>query len=207
MKLWYSPASPFARKCLITAHELGIDDQIELLDAAAHPITRDENIARSNPLAKVPTMLLEDGHVLFDSSVICSYLDDQHKGEKIIPENSQEEPMRRYNALVTQTIGDGMMEAAVLIRYEQGVRPPEKQWDAWIEGQFKKIETSLEYLEYWRAARLQDIHIGSIAVAAALGYLDFRQPQYDWRKDRPVLKQMFETFSKRKSMKATQPSG
>lgn len=206
MKLWYSPASPFVRKCMIAAHELGLIDQIELLDAAAHPINRDENIARSNPLAKVPTMLLDDGHVLFDSAVICAYLDSLHQGDKIIPPPAEEDPMRPYNALVTQAIGDGMMEAAVLIRYEQAIRPPEKQWDAWIQGQFKKIETALDYLEYWRAARLQDIHIGSISVASALGYLDFRQPQFDWRKDKPVLTQMYETFSKRNAMLATQPS-
>jgi len=207
MKLWYSPASPFARKCLILAHEAGIADQIELIDVAAHPINWNKDLAIQNPLAKIPAMTLADGHMLFDSRVICEYLDTRHEGEKLFPQNNDEEPMRKYNALVTQSTADGIMDAAVSIRYEQAVRPEDKQWDQWIEAQFRKIDSALDFLEHWRPARLQDIHIGSITVASALGYLDFRQPQHDWREGRPVLAQMYATFSKRTSMLESDPEG
>ena len=113
--------------------------------------------------------------------------------------------MERINALVTQSIGDGVMDAAVGIRYEQFLRPEEKQWDEWMEGQARKISQALDTLEMWRGAKIQEMHIGSISVAAALGYLDFRQPDLGWREGRPVLTQMLATFSKRTSMVESDP--
>lgn len=201
MKLWYAAASPYVRKVLMLAHETGIVDQLEIVDAASSPINPHEGLQKDNPLGKIPTLVLEDGQSIFDSRVICEYLDGLHQGDKMIPENGSD----RINALVTQSIGDGIMDAALGIRYEQALRPEEKQWDEWIDGQFGKISKSLDVLETWRGSRIQDMHIGSIAVAAALSYLDFRQPQYDWREGRPVLTQMLETFSKRTSMIETDP--
>ncbi len=201
MKLWYSPASPFVRKVLILAHEVGIADQLNIVDAASTAISPNMDLAKENPLGKIPTLVLDDGQSLFDSRVICEYIDGLHQGDKMIPADGAD----RMNALVTQSLGDGIMEAAVAIRYEQFLRPEEKQWDKWVEGQASKINQSLDVLESWRGARIQDIHIGSIAVAAALSYLDFRQPDNDWRSGRPVLTQMQETFSKRSSMKLTEP--
>ena len=201
MKLWYSPASPFVRKVLILAHEAGIADQIELVNAVQTPLDPNDDLAKDNPLGKIPSMVLEDGHTVFDSRVICEYLDGIHDGEKLIPASG----MERMDALVTQSIGDGIMDAAVGARYEQALRPEDKQWDKWIEGQFIKITQALDTLETWRGARLPEIHIGSISVAAALGYLDFRHGHFDWRKDRPVLTQMYETFSKRTSMLESDP--
>ncbi len=203
MKLWYSPASPFVRKVLMLAHETGIEDQLELIDAASTAIAPNADLGKDNPLGKIPTLVLEDGASIFDSSVICEYLDGLHDGEKMIPVSGDE----RINALVTQSLGDGVMEAAVAIRYEQFLRPEEKQWDKWIDGQFLKINQSLDVLESWRGARIQDVHIGSMAVASGLSYLDFRHSTFEWRKRRPVLTQMLETFSKRDSMVATDPAG
>ena len=97
------------------------------------------------------------------------------------------------------------MEAAVAIRYEQFLRPKEKQWDTWNDDQFVKIRQSLDVLETWRGARIQDIHVGTMSVASGLSYLDFRHGSFDWRKGRPVLTQMLETFSKRDSMLKTVP--
>lgn len=203
MKLWYSPASPFVRKVLILAHETGIIDQLELVDAASTAINPNPDLAKDNPLGKIPTLVLDEGISIFDSSVICEYLDGLHEGEKMIPESG----LDRVNALVTQSLGDGIMEAAVAIRYEQFLRPEEKQWDKWMDGQFLKISQSLDVLENWRGAKIPDIHIGSMAVVSGLSYLDFRHEGFDWRSGRPVLTQMLETFSKRDSMINTDPAG
>ncbi|MEO0328846.1 MAG: glutathione S-transferase N-terminal domain-containing protein [Pseudomonadota bacterium] len=203
MRLYYSSASPFVRKVLVLAHETGLIDQIEIVDVTQTPLNPSDDLAKDNPLGKIPTMVLADGHSLFDSRVICEYLDGLHAGEKMIPEAGIE----RMNVLVTQSIGDGIMDAAVAIRYEQALRPEEKQWQDWMDGQFKKIAQSLDTLEHWRGARIPEINLGTIAVAAALSYLDFRHTGFDWRTGRPVLTQMLETFSKRASMIKTDPAG
>jgi len=201
MKLWYAAASPFARKVLILAHETGVIETIEKVDAATAPTKPHEPLQAVNPLGKIPALELEDGRTLVDSRVICEHLDTLHDGDRMFPQGG----MERMDALTTQAMGDGLCDAAVGIRYEQFLRPEDKQWDAWAEGQFRKIGQTLDALEGWRGARLQDIHIGSIAVVAALAYLDFRQPEYDWREGRPLLSQMHATFSKRASMQQTKP--
>ena len=132
MKLWYSPASPFVRKVLIFAHETGLFDELELVDAATTAISPNTEVARDNPLGKIPTLVLDDGTSVFDSRVICEYLDGLHGGEKMIPEQGIE----RVNVLVAQSIGDGLMDAAVAVRYEQFLRPEEKQWDTWMMRSF-----------------------------------------------------------------------
>lgn len=196
MKLWYSPASPFVRKVLILAHETGLIDQIELVNVATTVINPDSDLAKANPIGKIPTLVTDDGLSIMDSRVICEYLDGLHGGDKMIPA----EGIERINILTTQAIGDGILEAAVGVRYETFLRPEEKQWDQWVDGQMLKVGQALDSLETWRGAKLQDIHLGSITIASALGYLDFRQPDYDWRSGRPVLTQMYETFSQRTSM-------
>ncbi len=201
MKLWYSPPSPFVRKVLMLAHETGLIDKIELVDVTNTALTPDVDLAKLNPLGKIPTLVLDDGHTLFDSRVISEYLDGVHDGEKLLPADG----MGRYNVLVCQAMGDGIMETAVAIRYEQALRPAEHQWDVWMDAQQKKIVQALDVLETWRAGRLQDMHLGSISVASALSYLDFRQPDFNWREGRPVLTQMLATFSERESMKKTKP--
>ena len=199
MKLWYSPPSPYVRKVLMLAHETGLIEQIELRKVTTTVLDPDGDLAKTNPLNKIPTLELDDGHVLFDSRVISEYLDGLHNGPKMLPA----EGMDRYNVLVCQAMGDGIMDVAVPIRYEQALRPQEYQWDVWLNAQQKKIVQTLDVLETWRHGRLQDIHVGSISVASALAYLDFRQPDFDWRDGRPVLTQMLATFSERESMKQT----
>ena len=200
MKLWYSPASPFVRKVLVMAHETGLIEELELNLVASTAIQPDPELSKVNPLTKIPTLELEDGSTIFDSTVICEYLDTLHDGQKMIPDDET-----RWNTLVTQSIGNGIMEAAVGVRYEQALRPQEHQWDVWMNGQFAKIDKALDVLETWRGARIQDMHIGSITVACALAYLDFRHGDRDWREGRPVLTQMLETFSRRTSMLQTRP--
>ena len=201
MKLWYSPPSPFVRKVLMLAYETEQIDKLELVDVTNTALAPDAELAKLNPLGKIPTLILEDGHTLFDSRVICEYLDGLHDGPKMIPLSG----MERYNTLVCQAMGDGIMETAVAIRYEEALRPEEFQWDVWMKAQQTKIVQALDVLETWRAGRIQDVHMGSISVASALSYLDFRQPDFDWRDGRPVLTQMLATFSERESMKNTKP--
>ncbi len=201
MKLWYSPASPFVRKVLMLAHETGLIDQMDLVDAATTALNPNHDLAKDNPLGKIPTLVTDEGVSIFDSRVISEYLDGLHDGPKMIPLEGED----RFNVLVAQSIGDGIMEAAVAIRYEQALRPEEKQFEDWINGQFLKITQALDVAETWRGGRIQDIHVGSISIASALSYLDFRHGGFDWRERRPVLTQMLETFSQRKSMIETQP--
>ena len=142
MKLWYSPASPFVRKVLIMAHETGMINKLELVEAASTALNPNMDLMKDNPLGKIPTLVTDDGFSIFDSSVICEYLDGLHDGEKMIPLHGE----ARLNALVTQSIGNGIMDAAVAARYEQALRPEEKQFDEWIEGQFKKVFQALDVL-------------------------------------------------------------
>lgn len=200
MKLFYALASPFVRKCLVAAHELGLRDRIELVSAVPSPVNRDANVVAHNPLGKIPTLITADGVTLYDSRVICEFLDDLG-GRRLLPAAGP----RRWSVLVDQSLADGIMDAAVLGRYETFARPEALRWDAWLTGQFAKVDSSLNEFER-RAAALGDrIDVGTIALGAALGYLDFRYASLAWRDRHPLLAQWFETFAARDSMKATNP--
>lgn len=202
MKLWYSPASPFVRKCMIVAHERDIADQIELLEAAANVVNPDKRIVQSNPTGKIPTMVLDDGSVLFDSRVICAYLDSIHDGKKLMPRSG----VKRFEIMTLEALGDGIMDAAVNNRYEMALRPAEFRWQAWSDGQMGKVNAALDQIEEkWLKSLGRVPNMGSIAVAAALGYLDFRYPDLDWRKGRKGLARWFKRFSQRPSFEASRP--
>lgn len=201
MKMFFSASSPFVRKVAVTAAELGLT--IEHLPSAAHPISRDARIVAQNPLGQVPTLIAEDGTVLYDSAVICEYLDASAGGGRIVPAVGP----ARWQALVEQTLGDGLLNAAILIRYELTARPEEKRWSGWQEGQMAKIHSALDALEA-RAAALEDrVDIGTITIGCALGYLDFRFGDMGWREGRPALAAWQERFDARPSMQATRPAG
>ncbi|MGB7336788.1 MAG: glutathione S-transferase [Salaquimonas sp.] len=202
MKLWYSPASPFVRKCLIVAHERDLASQIELQDAAANVVKPDARIVASNPTGKIPTMVLDDGRVLFDSRVICDYLDSIHDGKKLTPRSGP----KRYEVMTLEALGDGIMDAAVNNRYETALRPAEYQWKAWSDGQMGKVNAALDQIEEkWLKSLGRVPNMGSIAVAAALGYLEFRYPDLKWRKNRKGLSRWFKRFSERPSFQASKP--
>lgn len=200
LKLYYSDTSPFVRKCLVCAHEAGVRGRIELVPAAAHPVNRDRGLVARNPLGKVPTLITEDGTVLYDSRVICEYLDAQGGGG-LLPAAGP----RRWGVLVDQALADGLMDAAVLTRYEIAARPDVLRWNDWVTGQLDKVTSGLADLER-RAADLADrVDLGSIALACALGYLDFRFASLGWRARYPAAADWFEPFSRRESMLATRP--
>ncbi|MCB1416892.1 MAG: glutathione S-transferase [Nitratireductor sp.] len=202
MKLWYSPASPFVRKCLIVAHERDLTDRIEIMDANANVVDPDMRIVQSNPAGKIPTMVLDDGQVLFDSRVICAWLDTLHDGKKLMPRSGA----KRFEVMTLEALGDAIMDAAVSNRYETALRPPEYQWKAWSDGQMGKVKASLDQLEkQWIRSLGRNPNMGSIAVAAALGYLDFRYPDLNWRRGRPKLTRWFKRFGERPSFMETEP--
>lgn len=201
MRMRINPASPFARKVRIVARETGTIGRIEEIDTAVSPVTPNPDLAAANPLVKIPALVLDDGSTLYDSRVIAEYL-DALGGGGLFPATGTE----RWQALRLQALCDGILDAAVLTRYETAVRPQPLQWSEWIAGQRRKIEGGLDALEAEHAQWGERFGIGQIGAACVLGYLDFRFPDIDWRASRPGLKRWFERVSERKSVRDTMPS-
>src|SRR5580658_1191296 len=142
MRLRYSPPSPFVRKVVVVAYETGLSERIECVPTSVAPTKLNEEVARENPLVKVPALTTDEGLVLYDSPVICEYLDTLHAGPKLFPAAGK----ARWVALRQQALGDGVLEAAILGRYET-VRPKEYQWPDWIDAQLRKVRGALGALE------------------------------------------------------------
>ncbi|MBN8942299.1 MAG: glutathione S-transferase [Rhizobiales bacterium] len=200
MKIYFSPASPFVRKCMVVAHELGLTQRIEKLASAAGPVVRDANIRADNPLGQVPTFFTDDGEALYDSRVICEYLDAEGGGTMFGA------GQQRWTLLTEQAMGDGLLGAALLIRYERVARPKELYWADWEKGQMGKITDALDRMEKLAPELGGRVDIGTITFGCGLGYLDFRFPDYDWRADHPETAAWYAAFSTRPSMQATQPT-
>ena len=202
MKLFHAAPSPFVRKVAITAIELGIADRIERIDAATTPMAPDAELAVINPLAKLPALITDDGEALYDSSVICEYLATEHGGGAMLPPSGT----TRWTALRLQSLADGMLDASVLRRYEVAMRPEEHRSKEWDDGQRLKVARSLRWLDREAATLGETPTLGTIAVACALGYLDFRFADEDWRSDHPHLARWHETnWAARPSFTATKP--
>lgn len=199
MKIYYSPASPYVRKCLVVAHELGLAEQIELLPSNANPVKRDQIIINDNPLGQVPTFFTEEGQVLYDSRVICEYLNARGKGDLLPAEGAA-----RWSVLTQQSLADGMLAACLIARYEDVARPEPLRWADWRAAQLDKCTTGLAWMEA-HIDQLQTIDLGTISLACLLGYLDFRFPDVDWRATAPKTAQWFAQMSERPSFKATFP--
>lgn len=201
MQLFYATTSAYVRKVMVTAHCLGLTHEIALLDSAAHPIERDERIAIVNPLAKVPALRTEDGLCLYDSRVICEYLNARVQGDLIPPHGDA-----RWLSLSCQALGDGLIDAALLARYEFSARPAEKQWQGWADGQLKKVSAALREIERQVASfSSQPNDLGLIAIGCALGYLDFRFEVFNWRADHPQTAAWFAVFDAHPAMASTRP--
>jgi glutathione S-transferase len=202
LKLFYSPTSPFVRKCLVSAQELGLRERLELVPAAAHPVNRDPTVVALNPLGKIPTLVTDDGAVLYDSRVICEYLSALGDGHLMPPRGPS-----RWSVLADQALADGIMDAAVLARYETALRPESRRWNDWLAGQLEKVTSGLVEIERRDRHLVDRVDIGTIALGCALGYLDFRFASLGWHDKYPRTARWFEEFAQRDSMMATRPTG
>ncbi|MFZ0550040.1 MAG: glutathione S-transferase [Steroidobacteraceae bacterium] len=199
MQLYFNPASPYVRKVCVTAHELGLSGKINHTPIVLSPVSPHDGVRARNPIGKIPTLILDDGTALYDSPVICEYLDGLAGGNRIFPAAGA----ARWTALRRQAIADGIMDAAVLTRYEDTVRPKELRWQNWVDGQLLKIRTALDALDH---ESLDDaFDIGAISVACALGYLDFRYASEGWRTNRPRLTAWAAAVGERPSLATTIP--
>jgi len=194
MKLYSSPSSPFARKCRIVAHELGLLLDIENVS----PIGNAE-LRTHNPLGKVPALIDDDGVAVYDSRVICEVLNHRALG-RFFPSGDLQ------RALTLQALADGISDSAVARIFESR-RPEAFQHGATISRYMLAITTGLDVLEGRCEAFAADPTIGEIAAACALGYLDLRYADLDWRGTHSALAHWFESFATRPSMQATIPEG
>jgi glutathione S-transferase len=196
LKLLYQTHSPYARKALVFAHEAGLAESIEVVHHETSPLQRNEEVFAANPLGKVPVLLRPGLPAIFDSDVICAYLDTLHTGRKLIPVEGE----ARWRALQVQSVAQGLSDAGIAIRWETQRRPKELRYPALRDGYVEKLLASYDWLE--RDFDTEgDIHIGHIALATALSWLEFRElPTF---RHRPRLTRWFDRFSDRGSMLAT----
>lgn len=201
MKLYWSSRSPFVRKVMIAAHELGLAQRLEPIPAVVALAQPNDAVMAVNPLNKIPTLILDDGGALFDSTVICEYLDALSGAPRLFPRD----PAERWPALRWHALGNGMLDALILWRGER-MRPDAQRSDEVLAAFAKKLAASLALLEGEAAALgAAPVAIGAIGVAAALGYLDFRFADLAWRSGRPLLAAWYDGFAQRPSMRATEP--
>ncbi len=199
MKLRHNAGSPFVRKVMVVAHEHGLADRIELIATTVAPTQVNDSLAPENPLMKVPTLVTEDGQALFDSPVICEYLDSLASGRKLFPEAGS----ARWTALRQQALGDGILDALILCRYEVAARPEDKRFAGWTDAQLRKAHGGLAALEREDLAGPRTI--GHVTIGCMLGYLDFRFPEDGWRRRHPRLAAWYQAAATLPSMRATQP--
>jgi glutathione S-transferase len=200
MKLHWSPRSPFVRKVMIVAHELGLTDRLQTVRTVVGGTTPHLELMRENPLGKIPTLVLEDGTTIYDSPVVCEYLDTLHAGPRLFPDWPD-----RLVAMRRLALGDGLLDIALAWLGER-FRPPEKQsephmalWQAKIRSCVDALETEADALA---ASRFT---IGHIAIGIALSYLDFRFQDLSWRDGHPRLAAWHATFDARPSVLANPP--
>jgi glutathione S-transferase len=188
MILRSSPPSPFGRKVKLALGILGLEHDVTI--EKADPTDAGDTLRQQNPLGKIPTLILEDGTVLYDSPVILEYLDQRAGGGRIIPT----EPKARMAALTLQALCDGILDAGILLVYEGRWRPAEKHEEKWIEHQRGKVARSLAMLEA-SPPKLDAIpNVGQITLACALGYGDLRF-EGKWREQHPKLVKWLDAFA------------
>lgn len=200
MKLHYSPRSPYVRKVMACAIELGIADRLEKVRSPVAMTEPNLALMRDNPLGRLPTLVTDEGMALFDSAVICEYLDGL-AGSKLFPPIGP----ARIQALRWHALGDGMLDTCILWRNERD-KPAARQTPEWLGNFELKIRNALDFLE-GEVAELEKapVGIGHVAIGCALGYLDFRFQEIRWRQQRPRITAWFTKVSERPSMKDTLP--
>lgn len=199
MRLYSSSTSPYVRKVLVTLHETGQFGDIEEIPASGTPLAPVDKLPAANPLGKVPALERPDGPALYDSRVICQFL-NARAGAALY------NPARYFDILTIEATADGMLDAALLMVYEARLRPADKQFPDFVEGQWRKVDQALDALNTrWISHLLGPLDAGQIAVGCALGYLDLRHDARNWRQGRDGLSEWYKRFSARDSMVATAP--
>lgn len=198
MQLHWSPKSPYVRKVLIAAHELGVVEQLELVRSVAAMLKPNPALMEVNPLSKIPALVLDDGSTLWDSVVICDYLNTRAGGSLFPTEGDA-----RWQALRWHALGDGMLDALILWRNEREREVPLLHLMSAFE---LKINAALALLDAETAALSRSAFgIGHLTLVCALGYLDYRFASHEWRARAPRLAVWFKTMQQRDSVKATEP--
>jgi len=201
MKLLYQTHSPYARKALVFAHEAGIAERIEVVHHETSPTRRNEHVFAENPLGKVPVLVRPGRPSIFDSDVICAYLDTLHDGRRLIPPEGE----ARWRALRVQAVAQGLADAGIAVRWETVRRPEELRYPPLRDGYTQKLIASYDWVER-ELDIASPIHVGHIALATTLSWLEFRElPTF--REKRPRLVAWFDEFEARPSMRATPLSG
>ena len=199
MKLYYSSTSPFVRKVNVLAIETGLDKKIEWVKT--NPWQAEDKLTAENPLSKIPTLITDDEKVIYDSRVICEYLDSLHDGDKMIPLEAD----ARWQVLRLQALADGILEAGIL-RFLERKRSAEQQSEDFDKMQKESIERGLNCLESTVSDWGDNLDLGVLSIACTLGWLDFRFLDDNWRANRSKLTNWYEQFSKRSSMINTIPT-
>lgn len=200
MQLVYAPASPFVRKVRVLLHETGQQDDVELLPVKTAPTAVADEARAANPSGKIPSLIRPEGPAIYDSRVITRYL-DARAGAGLYPDS------RIWEVLTLEATADAIMDAAILVVYEARLRPPEHRSEDWIEAQWGKVEHAVKAVnDRWMSHLAGPLDMSQIAIACALGYLDFRHDARGWRKGNDALDDWYAVFSERESMMATIPS-
>jgi glutathione S-transferase len=201
MKLLYQTHSPFARKALVFAHEAGLAERIEVIHHETSPTRRNQAVFAENPLGKVPVLVRPGLPTLFDSDVICAYLDGLHEGRRLIPPEGES----RWRALREQALAQGLADAGIALRWETVRRPEALRHAPLRDGYVEKLLCAYDWLER-ELDVTAPIHVGHIALATCLSWLEFRElPSF--REGRPKLSGWLDEFQSRHSMRATPLSG
>ncbi len=207
MKLLYQTHSPYARKVLVAAHELGLADRLEVVHHETSPTWRNEEVFARNPLGKVPVLLLDDGRALFDSSLICEVLDGLGPRRLIPPDG-----WPRLFDLRLQALAQGLCDAGIAVRHETVRRPEPYRYSAMRDGQVEKLVAAYDFLEREGVAPdgwpdpAGPATLGQVAIATALDWLRFRRLP-DFEPGRPELSAWFRGFAARPSVLATPLAG
>jgi len=201
MKLFMSPTSPYARKCRIILRELDLG---RLVQEVPVDLADRTELRKVNPLGKIPALVLDDGSVLLDSPVICEYLDDLGNGKFFPKPNVWGDTKGRWKALTLAALGDGLCDAAAA-RRQESLRPAQQQSPETLEKHLTAIALTLDALERLAPKFSGYPTVGELAIGCALGYLDLRSPDLNWRRGRPQLAAWFEKFEKYPSVQATKP--
>ncbi len=201
LKLFYSDRSPYVRKVMVTLHEVNLFENVEIVSVRTNPLGVVEDLVDVSPLGKIPTLVLPDGTTIFDSRVICSYLNSIGKSDLYLAKENL-----KWSIKTAEANFDGILDAALLMVYEHRYRQDIYQSAEWLENLWKKIERTLDFYNNSSSKILSgSLNMGQISLGCALGYLDYRHNNRNWRAKNQNLRDWFAEFSERLSMRNTIP--